>query len=445
MIDPQIRLWDVQTGRLIRALVGSVHDGPERAVFTPDGTRLATISFQRGVEFWDIGSGRKLSDKRRPHESKAFAFAPDGRSYASVASGGTVSVWNTENGSELLVLQPKKSREGPFSLAFSPDGKVLASGAEGDIHFYDVGKGIETGSIKKAHGYTVRNLQFGPDGKTLFSAGENDYTIRPGYAGVNAQLRMWDVAQKRLLRDFIPDKAVLGYCTLALSKDGRKLVCMEENDLVIWDVATGKPSRKIASYWPPTGLAEKPFATEYFMQIQSQGVAISPDATTIACVTMPLHHVLLWDVGSGRQKLAFPDSHAAACDGLACSPDGSRIATCSEDGTVRLWDPSTSKQLRAFAAADSFPCVSRSVAFTRDGRVLATSGHIHREEDDVGFVRIWDAQSGALRRDVEVGQAQPSWHFQTMGASWPLSRRTLSSFSSAKLRMNHSPDPSGRL
>ena len=149
MIDPQIRLWDLRTGRLIRALVGSVRGGPESAVFTPDGSRLAAISFQRGVEFWDVGSGRKVSDKRRPHESKAFAFAPDGRSYATVASGGTVSVWNTENGSELLVLQPEKSREGPFSLAFSPEGKLLACGAEGDIHFYDVGKGVETGSIKK--------------------------------------------------------------------------------------------------------------------------------------------------------------------------------------------------------------------------------------------------------------------------------------------------------
>jgi WD40 repeat protein len=131
---------------------------------------------------------------------------------------------------------------------------------------------------------------------------------------------------------------------------------------------------------------------------------------------MPLHHVLLWDVESGRQKLAFPDSHAAACDGLVCSPDGSRIATCSEDGTVRLWDPSTSKQLRALAAADSFPCMSRSVAFTRDGGMLAASGHIDREESDVGFVRIWDAQSGALRRDVEAGQGAAKLAFSNDGS-----------------------------
>ena len=159
----------------------------------------------------------------------------------------------------------QRNRVGPIFARLFARGKAAGIGAEGDIHFYDVGKGIEIGSIASAR-LRVRTLEFSLDGKTLFSAGANSYTIRPGYGGVNAQLRMWDVAQKRLLRDFIPDKAVLGWCTVALSKDGRKLVCMQENDLVIWDVATGKLSRKIASYWPPTGLAETPNATEYFMR-----------------------------------------------------------------------------------------------------------------------------------------------------------------------------------
>ncbi len=281
----------------------------------------------------------------------------------------------------------------------------------------------------------IGRLEFGPDGKTLFSAGANAYTIRPGYGGVNAQLRMWDVAQKKLLRDYIPDKAVLGWCTLALSKDGRKLVCMEETDLVIWDVPTGAVSRKIPGYWLPAGLAETPKAATYFIDMRGRGVAISPDATTIACAPEPLHNAVLWDAVTGRQKLVSPGAHAAPCEGLACSPDGSRIVTGSEDGTVRLWDAATSKQVRGFAAADSLPCVIRSIAFTRDGKVMATGGHLSRGDDDVGFVRLWDAQSGALRRDVEAGQGAAKLAFSQDG-----SRLAIETTNFAEFRLLNGPD-----
>ena len=364
-----------------------------------------------------------------------MAFAPDGRTVATADFYGTVVIWNSENGSKLRELHLKTSQGGPFPLAFSPQGKLLAWGTQGDIHFYDVGTGVETGSIRKAHGYMIGRLEFGPDGKTLFSAGANAYTIRPGYGGVNAQLRMWDVAQKKLLRDYIPDKAVLGWCTLALSKDGRKLVCMEETDLVIWDVPTGAVSRKIPGYWLPAGLAETPKAAPYFIDMRGRGVAISPDATTIACAPEPLHNAVLWDAVTGRQKLVSPGAHAAPCEGLACSPDGSKIVTGSEDGTVRLWDAATSKQLRAFAAVDSFPCVTRSIAFTRDGKVMATGGHLRRGDDDVGFVRLWDAQSGALRRDVEAGQGAAKLAFSQDG-----SRLAIETTNFAEFRLLNGPD-----
>jgi WD40 repeat protein len=114
-------------------------------------------------------------------------------------------------------------------------------------------------------------------------------------------------------------------------------------------------------------------------------------------------NVLVWDVASGRQKPAFPEAHCGSINGLACAADGSRIATCGADGTVRLWNAADGKSLQTFVLSDSFPCRLASVVFSRDGRTLVAAGQDHKAGEDSGFVRIWDAESGTIRREVEAG------------------------------------------
>jgi WD40 repeat protein len=404
-IDPQIRLWDVRTGRLIRALVGSVRNAPHEAAFSPDGARLAVICRQGGAEAWDVASARKVWEKHGLDNSAiAVAFAPDGQGFATVGFDGTLHVWSTEAGTELVVLHPTKEREGPFPIAYAPDGKRLARATGRDIHIYDLDRRVEAGTIKNAHGYHIVSLQFGRDGKTLFSAGANVRSLNLREAELNGELRMWDVANRTLIRDFLGNTREIDNCSSALSRDGRTLVSMHPNKLLVWDVASGKVTRTIPFYWLPSALGDKPIGNPYFIEIQTRGIALSPDGTTIACACNPLHNITLWDVGTGREKPAFPDAHSAPIEGLACSVDGSRIATGGADGTVRMWDAGSGKQLRAFLMSDHFPCVIRSVAFARDGKTLVAAGHDRKGEDDFGFVRIWDAHSGAIHREMEAGK-----------------------------------------
>jgi WD40 repeat protein/beta-lactamase regulating signal transducer with metallopeptidase domain len=406
--DPQIRLWDVRTGRLIRALRGSSRDTARGMAFTPNGAKLAAVCSNGGVQLWDVASGLELQETHyaNPEDgARAVAFARDGKSFATSGFQGAVRLWDADSsGRERLVMDLGRSG-GPYPLTFSPDGKLLACATLKDIHLFDLHWGVEAGTIKNPLGREItRRLEFGPEGKTLFSAGESfDRMLRDKQKerAESSQLRMWDVAGRKLIREFVDPAFEPGRCAFALSRDGRTLVSLQLNTVLLWGVATGKVTQRIPRHGLPSLAGDKPL--DVVEVDAAAGVAISPDAMTIATADNPLHSVTLWDVATGRRKPDFPDAHSARVEGLACSSDGSRIATGGGDGTVRLWESASGKHLRALVLGDPFSPV-RSVAFARDGQTVAAGGEDRKGRQDYGLVRIWDTKSGEQRLEVRTGQ-----------------------------------------
>jgi WD40 repeat protein len=332
------------------------------------------------------------------------------RSFATSGFDGAVRLWGADASGHQRLVTDLGAQTGSHPLAFSPDGKVLACGAETDIHLHDLESRTKTATIRNAHGESIVSLAFAPEGKTLFSAGESSFRIvreargnQEALAESRPQLRLWDIAKGKMIREFVDAGFETGQCAAVLSHDGRILASMQANTILLWDVSTGKVTQRIPGYWVPSAASDKTLHSQY--AIHSGGIAISPDCTTLACAHNPLHNVTLWDVATARRKIDFPDAHCESIEGISCSPDGIRIATGGgRDGTLRLWDSASGKPVRTFVIGDSFPCAVRCVAFSRDGKSVAAGGPNFKDGKDTGIVELWNVENGAIRLELRPGK-----------------------------------------
>jgi hypothetical protein len=209
----------------------------------PDGKLLATGSHDHSIHLWNVDSGkqvRALLGQRG--EVCGVAFAPGGRLLASGGHDNVIRLWDVATGKQLRRCVGH-TQMAP-ALAFAPDGKTLASGGHlGDhtIRLWDAGSGKELHCLR-GHAREISALAFSPDGRLLASAGA-DRTVR-----------LWDAATgKELRRCPTPEEARLFLVTcLAFAPDGRTLAASSWlNTIFLWEVATGRQRRQLAGHQGP--------------------------------------------------------------------------------------------------------------------------------------------------------------------------------------------------
>jgi WD40 repeat protein/transcriptional regulator with XRE-family HTH domain/GTPase SAR1 family protein len=248
---------------------------------------------------------------------------------------------------------------GVLSVAFSPDGKLLAMGdTNGEIPLYQVadGKHILT---YKGHTNWVVSLAFSSDGKTLAS-GSTDYTVK-----------LWDVSTGQCLQTLQGhDNDVW---SVAFSPDCDMLASGSDDLTVrLWSVSTGECKRIFQGH---------------FNWVIS--VAFSPDGQMLFSSSGD-HTIRLWDVNTGECKKTFR-GHRDGVRSISLSPDGQTLASASEDQTVRLWDISTGECLKIFQGHSNRVL---SVAFRAQGDILA-SGSFDSS------VKLWDLSTGECKRTFQ--------------------------------------------
>jgi RNA polymerase sigma factor (sigma-70 family) len=387
--DQTLRLWDATTGKAARELKWRQFL-PRGVFFSPDGKTLIAVT-SPFIDFWEVETGKELSrlqvDKK--HVICAAALSPDGKSLAW-ASAGVICVWEVPGGKEVHQLKiPQYER--PDRLAFSPDGKLLlSSGLDGDTgkpqtRVWDTATGKELRQLNTEFGPIT--LAFTPEGHILanyirgkfrvwdpatgkvlreFSVPgpeQQPFTLSPDgktFAswGSDHVLRLWDFATGKEVSSELHAGHVHRLSAVALSPDGKLLATSggDEETARLWDVATGTEVPQINGPPDPRGSA----------------VAFSPDGKTLA-VTPMSWDLQLWDTGTGEPLFIRPQRgpYLAPSNVVVFSSDGKRLTAALSDGTIRAWQTETGKELRQWQG--KLQGTLRHLAFSPDGRLLASA------------------------------------------------------------------------
>lgn len=324
--------------------------------FSPDGSLLAAqLSETRPPAIWiiDVPAGRHRGTWERLFELSAVAFSPDGRTIAT-GSWGLIGLWDAETGN---FRQALSGHLGTVSgLIFAPGGNVLASASFDDtVKLWDPATGQEIATLR-GHSDWVTAVAFSPDGDVLAST-SNDKTVK-----------LWDWRHARELAT-LPGHSD-GVTGAAFHPAANLLASASKDGTVrLWDLPAGRERAILRGHDEPVSC-----------------VAFSPDGKTLASASLD-GSIKLWAPGSLLDKGALL-GHRSGVTCLAYTPDGGTLASASGDRSLRLWDTSTRQQKALFAGHATGV---RALAISPDGGTLASVA-------DDGITRLWDVPGNRFRQ-----------------------------------------------
>jgi len=282
----------------------------------------------------------------------SVAFSPDGKVLAMGDSNGEIYLWSVANGQQLLNC--KGHINWVVALAFSPDGRTFASGSvDSIVKLWDVGSGQCLQTLQE-HDNEVWSVAFSPNSNMLAS-GSDDQTAR-----------LWSVSTGECLRIFQGHTSWV--TSVAFSPDGQMLVSgSDDHTIGLWEIDTGECFKTFRGH--SDGI---------------RAVTVSPDGQMLGSGSDD-QTIKLWDVSTGECLKTFQGGHSSEVFSVAFSPQGDLLASSSLDQTARLWSVSTGKCLKTSQGRHSSWVLS--VAFSPQGDLLASGSYDQT-------VRLWSVGTG---------------------------------------------------
>ncbi|MFK7820002.1 MAG: protein kinase [Planctomycetaceae bacterium] len=290
--------------------------------FAPDGNSAMLSDYTLGATRLNLKTEEAI---RYPQRGLTVAYSPDGRLVA-IDDMYSVSIREIETNKELYRLDSIidsnwNTNTWGGHLTFSPDGKYLAHVSSYRYNSTRSNLNVwRTSDFKKIGGgplhqedFSMKSPVFSPDSSRLL------------VGDFRGRVQIWDTSDWSKQEPLLT--AQLGLVSMAVSSDGKRLVTgyfVPGGGVCVWDLETRQKLRKFSS--PPVGW-----------------LALSPDDRTLAVGSFD-HNVVLWDMETGN-RLQTIQAHPEEVNGVAFSQDGTRLATLSIDGVLRIWDAASNEAI----------------------------------------------------------------------------------------------------
>jgi WD40 repeat protein/predicted Ser/Thr protein kinase len=409
----KVALWDWRTGQKLREL-----DRPGRALaLAPDDKTLAAAGPDGNVELYEVDTGRRLRTLGTSNVVWSLAFSPGGDHLLAVGWTDEALDWDLRR--ETPPRRIKGESRNFWSAAFSPDGSTIATASsDRTIRLWDAAT-LRPRALLRGHGNEVWCVAFSPDGKTLASGGKdqavmlwaaetsrlpddlpNRGTHRPVFSADGRQVILQDPATGQFAAWAAAGRTRLGEAVEPPAAD-TSLTITENGGIRVWEIATGRTLGSLQGPKPPLRCTKigpraqrlvvthemEDFARLYEVASGREirltghrdfisGAAFSPDGKTVATGSMD-GTIKLWDCGTGRELAQLP-GHLQETTDVAYSPDGKTLASVGHKESIKLWHIATRRELLSI----DFPQAGMFVQFSRDGKHLAVT----TDNDTVRFL-----------------------------------------------------------
>lgn len=355
--DRHVRVWSTSDGKLLRVVDG-LSEPPGSLDFAADGKHLLVASGDRALLF-DVSQEASTPTVLKANGQVTLCrFSPAGK-LGALATAENVEVWS-------LGDAPQRQHQlaisaGPRSVAWSPDGKLLAAAGGSQVLLWSTKDFAPQPALQRDR--PVDGIAFAPDGRLAVASREIEILdpvsrrvqeVHRGFKG-----KISSVA-------FSPDGTQLA------STSGEAFLGTVVSELKLWDTSGGDQRKVLAGH---TG--------------RVFDVAFTPDGKQLATVSDD-KRVILWDAATGEEVRRIEHDHALLA--VDISPDGKRLAFGGHDNEINLWNLADDKLERSIPGHESYlTCIK----FSPDGKWLASGDRDYA-------LQVWETASGKKKAHVKA-------------------------------------------